>query len=126
MRRDLNAILEYVAQLGELDTAGVEPLAQVSDLLDSVVDSGDGAGLRIDALRPSLDRALVMEEAPRRMGLFSRLLKSSSVDGLVDLWNPTLGTTNKPGCPPSARRFCLPRVGFHKSTSHQRSMTLES
>ncbi len=32
MLRDLNAILDYVAELNELDTAGVAPLAQVSEL----------------------------------------------------------------------------------------------
>ena len=32
MLHDLNAILDYVAELNELDTAGVEPLAQVSEL----------------------------------------------------------------------------------------------
>jgi len=31
---DLNAILDYVAELNELDTSGVAPLAQVSELLD--------------------------------------------------------------------------------------------
>ncbi len=35
MQRDLNAILEYVAQLNSLDTSAVEPLAQVSELLDA-------------------------------------------------------------------------------------------
>jgi len=75
MQRDLNAILEYVAQLGELDTAGVEPLAQVSDLLDSVVDSGDGAELRVDALRPSLDRNAVMGQAPDTDGAFFKTPK---------------------------------------------------
>ncbi len=30
MQRDLNAILDYVAQLNELDTSSVEPMAQVS------------------------------------------------------------------------------------------------
>jgi aspartyl-tRNA(Asn)/glutamyl-tRNA(Gln) amidotransferase subunit C len=64
MQRDLNAILEYVAQLNELDTAGIEPMAQVADLLDVGADLGHGAALRVDGLRPSLDRALVMEEAP--------------------------------------------------------------
>jgi aspartyl-tRNA(Asn)/glutamyl-tRNA(Gln) amidotransferase subunit C len=34
MLRDLNAILDYVAQLNELDTKGVTPLAQVSELQD--------------------------------------------------------------------------------------------
>ena len=32
MLRDLNAILDYVAELNELDTTGVAPLAQVSEL----------------------------------------------------------------------------------------------
>ena len=75
MQRDLNAILGYVAQLNELDTAGIEPMAQVADLLDSVVDAGDGSALRIDQLRPSLDRALVMEEAPETDGAFFKTPK---------------------------------------------------
>ena len=32
MLHDLNAILDYVAELNELDTSGVAPLAQVSEL----------------------------------------------------------------------------------------------
>lgn len=32
LQTDLGAILGYVAQLGELDTAGVEPTYQVTDL----------------------------------------------------------------------------------------------
>ena len=32
MLRDLNAILDYVAELNELDTSGVAPLAQASEL----------------------------------------------------------------------------------------------
>ncbi len=75
MQRDLNAILEYVAQLNELDTQGVEPLAQVSDLLDTGVDAGHGEALRIDTLRPSLDRSRVMEEAPETDGAFFKTPK---------------------------------------------------
>jgi aspartyl-tRNA(Asn)/glutamyl-tRNA(Gln) amidotransferase subunit C len=79
MQRDLNAILEYVAQLGELDTTDVEPMAQVSDLLssrlDAVQDTGHGEGLRVDALRPSLDRAIVMAEAPETDGAFFKTPK---------------------------------------------------
>jgi aspartyl-tRNA(Asn)/glutamyl-tRNA(Gln) amidotransferase subunit C len=75
MQRDLNAILEYVAQLGELDTRSVEPMAQVADLLDDSADAGLGASLRQDSLRPSLDRALVMEEAPDTDGAFFRTPK---------------------------------------------------
>ena len=36
MLNDLNAILDQVAELNELDTSGVMPLAQVSELLDAV------------------------------------------------------------------------------------------
>jgi aspartyl-tRNA(Asn)/glutamyl-tRNA(Gln) amidotransferase subunit C len=75
MQRDLNAILGYVAQLNELDTAGIEPMAQVSDLLDSIVDAGHGDALRADGLRPSLDRAGVMAEAPETDGAFFKTPK---------------------------------------------------
>lgn len=75
MQRDLNAILEYVAHLNELDTTGIEPMAQVSDLLDAGADTGHGEALRVDALRPSLDRKLVMEEAPETDGAFFKTPK---------------------------------------------------
>jgi len=76
MQRDLNAMLEYVAQLNELDTAGVEPMAQVSDLLeDAKADAGDGAELRADVRRPSLDRGQVMREAPETDGAFFKTPK---------------------------------------------------
>ena len=75
MQRDLSAILEYVAQLNELDTSGVEPLAQVAELSDMEPDAGHGAGLRPDALRPSLDRAAVMAQAPETDGAFFKTPK---------------------------------------------------
>ncbi|WP_263355717.1 Asp-tRNA(Asn)/Glu-tRNA(Gln) amidotransferase subunit GatC [Acidicapsa ligni] len=75
MQRDLNAILGYVAQLSELDTKGIEPMAQVSDLLDSIQDAGHGAELRTDALRPSLDRTAVMSQAPDTDGTFFKTPK---------------------------------------------------
>jgi len=75
MQRDLNAILDYVAQLKELDTSGVEPMAQVSELLDAGADTGHGVELRVDGLRPSLDRKLVMEEAPETDGAFFKTPK---------------------------------------------------
>jgi aspartyl-tRNA(Asn)/glutamyl-tRNA(Gln) amidotransferase subunit C len=60
MLRDLNAILEYVAELNELDTKGIVPLAQVNELLE-----GAEAGvLRPDVVKPSLDRAVVFSQAP--------------------------------------------------------------
>ena len=71
MLRDLNAILDYVAELNQLDTAGVAPLAQVSDLVDA---AGKGV-LRPDALLPSLDRADVMPQAPETDGVFFKVPK---------------------------------------------------
>ena len=70
MLHDLNAILDYVTELNELDTAGVEPLAQVTELLDAA-----GGGLRADVLAPSLDRATVMAEAPETNGVFFKVPK---------------------------------------------------
>jgi aspartyl-tRNA(Asn)/glutamyl-tRNA(Gln) amidotransferase subunit C len=70
MQHDLNAILEYVAELNELDTAGVAPLAQVTELLDVA-----GGGLRGDTLVPSLDRANVLAAAPETNGVFFKVPK---------------------------------------------------
>jgi aspartyl-tRNA(Asn)/glutamyl-tRNA(Gln) amidotransferase subunit C len=68
---DLNAILDYVAELNELDTTGVVPLAQVSELGD-----GEGVGdLRADAVRPSLDRAVVLAQAPETDQVFFKVPK---------------------------------------------------
>ena len=71
MLRDLNAILDYVAELNELDTTGVTPLAQVSELLD-------GAGksvVRADVPLPSLDRDIVMHQAPETDQVFFKVPK---------------------------------------------------
>ncbi len=70
MLHDLNAILDYVAELNELDTAGVVPLAQVSEL-------GDAAAgvLRDDQPLSSLDRAAVMAQAPETDGVFFKVPK---------------------------------------------------
>jgi aspartyl-tRNA(Asn)/glutamyl-tRNA(Gln) amidotransferase subunit C len=70
MVRDLNAILDYVAELNELDTSNVVPLAQISEL------SGGAKGtLRADEERPSLDRAVVMQQAPETDGSFFKVPK---------------------------------------------------
>jgi aspartyl-tRNA(Asn)/glutamyl-tRNA(Gln) amidotransferase subunit C len=71
MLDDLNAILDYVAELNELDTSGVTPLAQVSDLTDA---AGQGV-LRDDLPVPSLDRAAVMPQAPETDGVFFKVPK---------------------------------------------------
>jgi aspartyl-tRNA(Asn)/glutamyl-tRNA(Gln) amidotransferase subunit C len=77
MRRDLNAILDYVAQLGELDTAQVEPMAQVSDVLvmPGEAPSEKLSVLREDEVRPCLDRERVMASAPETDGVFFKVPK---------------------------------------------------
>ena len=71
MLTDLNAILDYVAELNELDTAGVAPLAQVSELGDS---TGSNAP-RADKVEASLDRAAVMAQAPESDQVFFKVPK---------------------------------------------------
>jgi aspartyl-tRNA(Asn)/glutamyl-tRNA(Gln) amidotransferase subunit C len=71
MVKDLNAILDYMAELNELDTSGVAPLAQVSELSGA----GEVGELRSDAPRPSLDRASVMPQAPESDGAFFKVPK---------------------------------------------------
>jgi aspartyl-tRNA(Asn)/glutamyl-tRNA(Gln) amidotransferase subunit C len=74
MQRDLNDILGHIAQLNELDTAGVPAMAQVGEILGSVADT-TGIPLRVDAVRPSLDRGVVMAEAPESDGRFFKVPK---------------------------------------------------
>jgi len=71
MLHDLNAILEYVAELSELDTTGVQPLAQVSELTNTAGQNS----LRMDILQPSLDRATVMSQAPDTDQVFFKVPK---------------------------------------------------
>lgn len=71
MLHDLNAILEHVAALNELDTTGVEPLAQVSELMGA----GGAGELRPDERQASLDRAAVMREAPETDQVFFKVPK---------------------------------------------------
>jgi aspartyl-tRNA(Asn)/glutamyl-tRNA(Gln) amidotransferase subunit C len=71
MAHDLNAILDYVAELNELDTSGVEPLAQISELQGRA----QAGVLRSDTRVPSLDRATVMAEAPQTNGAFFKVPK---------------------------------------------------
>ena len=77
MARDLGAILGHVAQLAELDTENVEPMAQVSDVL-GLVSEGAGGTLRADPVRVSvrsLARRAVMAAAPESDGRFFKVPK---------------------------------------------------
>lgn len=70
MLKDLNAILDYVAELNQLDTSGVAPLAQVSEL-----GASSPSMPRPDQVEPSLDRAIVLREAPEADGTFFKVPK---------------------------------------------------
>jgi len=71
MVHDLNAILDYVAELNELDTSAVVPLAQVSEL----EGTGGPASVREDEILPSLERGVVMRQAPEADGVFFKVPK---------------------------------------------------
>ncbi len=75
MQRDLNAILGYVDQLRQIDTSQVEPMAQVGELFVANQADGRGESLRADVLRPSLQRADVMDSAPETDGAFFKTPK---------------------------------------------------
>jgi aspartyl-tRNA(Asn)/glutamyl-tRNA(Gln) amidotransferase subunit C len=60
-----------VAELNELDTKGVAPLSQVSELLDA---AGKGV-LRADVSQPSLEREAVMSQAPETDRVFFKVPK---------------------------------------------------
>jgi aspartyl-tRNA(Asn)/glutamyl-tRNA(Gln) amidotransferase subunit C len=74
MQRDLNAILGHIAQLNELDTAGVPPMAQVGEVLGGLLEDR-GESLRVDEVRPSVDRGTVMASAPETDGRFFKVPK---------------------------------------------------
>jgi aspartyl-tRNA(Asn)/glutamyl-tRNA(Gln) amidotransferase subunit C len=74
MARDLNAVLGYIAQMNELDTSAVEPMAQVGEAL-GIAPAQRGETLRADVVRPSLDRVEVMAAAPETDGRFFKVPK---------------------------------------------------
>jgi aspartyl-tRNA(Asn)/glutamyl-tRNA(Gln) amidotransferase subunit C len=76
MLRDLNSVLGYFAQLNELDTSSVPPMAQVSDLLSVGREAKAGAlPLRPDEVAPSLNRERVLACAPDTDGVFFKVPK---------------------------------------------------
>lgn len=76
MQRDLNAILNYVAELNELDTSAVAPMAQVGEMLSGSHEREDSRLiLRPDTLVPSLPRDAVMSSAPETDGVFFKVPK---------------------------------------------------
>jgi len=58
MAKDLDSILSHIDKLNELDTTGIEPMAQV------LFASDETATLREDRERPSLSNAEALANAP--------------------------------------------------------------
>ena len=56
---DLDGILEHIAKLNEIDTSGVEPMAQV------LYDAEETATLRADIPAPPLGNSLALANAPQ-------------------------------------------------------------
>jgi aspartyl-tRNA(Asn)/glutamyl-tRNA(Gln) amidotransferase subunit C len=76
MLRDLNSVLDYFAQLNELDTTSVPPMAQVADLLTEGKEPQAAAlHLRPDEVAPSLGRERVLACAPDTDGIFFKVPK---------------------------------------------------
>ena len=67
MLRDLNSVLDYFAELNQLDTTRVPLMLQAMEAA--------GLHLRSDEVAPSLDRAAVLACAPDTDGVFFRVPK---------------------------------------------------
>ena len=67
-------LFRSIAQLNELDTAGVPAMAQVGEMLGGLLQDR-GETLREDIVRPSIDRAKVMAAAPETDGRFFKVPK---------------------------------------------------
>ncbi len=59
LHADLEGILEHFDKLSEIDTAGVEPMAQV------LYGAGETSGLREDRVRQPLDNQAALANAPQ-------------------------------------------------------------
>jgi aspartyl-tRNA(Asn)/glutamyl-tRNA(Gln) amidotransferase subunit C len=77
MSRDLSAILGYVAQLAELDTTHIAPMAQVAEVLTTSADMAPEklSVLRDDLPRPCLPRGQVTASAPESDGVYFKVPK---------------------------------------------------
>ena len=69
MAKDLDNILSHIDKLNELDTTGVEPMAQV------LFEAEETATLREDRERPSLSNAEALANAPASGGGYYKVPK---------------------------------------------------
>src|SRR5450755_1424952 len=79
MLKDLNSILGYIERLNQLDTANVEPMAQVASRYGvsraSAASGSFAYAMRPDELRPSLPHDEAMGNAPQTDGTFFKVPK---------------------------------------------------
>jgi aspartyl-tRNA(Asn)/glutamyl-tRNA(Gln) amidotransferase subunit C len=73
MLRDLNSVLDYFAELNQLDTTSVPPMLQVGDL--TAAGESEASALRPDEVAPSLNRERVMASAPDTDHVFFKVPK---------------------------------------------------
>jgi aspartyl-tRNA(Asn)/glutamyl-tRNA(Gln) amidotransferase subunit C len=77
MLRDLNSILGYIERLNELDTSGIEPMAQVSTRYAGDAKAGEAFAyaMRPDELIPCLPHEEAMSNAAQTDGTFFKVPK---------------------------------------------------
>lgn len=77
--KDLNSILAYIERLNELDTAGVEPMAQVASRYGMREDAAGtekfAYAMRPDEVRPCLPHEEALSNAPKTDGVFFKVPK---------------------------------------------------
>jgi aspartyl-tRNA(Asn)/glutamyl-tRNA(Gln) amidotransferase subunit C len=73
MLRDLNAVLDYFAELNQLDTTNVPPMLQVG--AQHIEGKEPSLHLRPDEVAPSLSRSPVLDCAPDSDGTFFKVPK---------------------------------------------------
>jgi len=72
MVRDLNSILDYMDRLNEVDTASVEPMAQVASGQSFAAAARDDVR---EGLRKSLPHEVAVANAPQTDGTFFKVPK---------------------------------------------------
>jgi aspartyl-tRNA(Asn)/glutamyl-tRNA(Gln) amidotransferase subunit C len=82
MLQDLNSILQHIDSLNELDTAGVQPMAQVSDRygMDESKQGSERFAYAsrediLEGLRKSLPHGVALQNAPDSDGIFFKVPK---------------------------------------------------
>ena len=79
MLKDLNSILVYIDRLNELDTANIEPMAQVangsSEGDETSGTQGFAHAMRADEPRPSLPHEEALRNAPASDSIFFKVPK---------------------------------------------------